>query len=69
MALIAAGVFVGNLLTAMFIWACLQANKSDSPYDLGYVVYAALLFPLIFSASFLIYSEGLPPPLAALVSQ
>lgn len=66
---IIAGVFIGNVLTAAFIWAMSKAAKFKDDRDIPWVVYAGLLFPIPFVMGAMFTSEGLPPFLAAVAAR
>lgn len=55
----AASVFFGNVLTLSFVWACVQFHRHD--YQAPWLAYAAFLMPLIYLASSIVLTEGLPP--------
>lgn len=56
---LAAAVFIGNCLTAAFVWAVIQFNKHDE--NAPWFVYAAFIFPVLFALVSL-YLTGLTPP-------
>lgn len=66
---IIAGVFIGNVLTAAFIWSMSKAARFSDDRDIPWLVYAGLAAPIIFVLGALLSSEGLPPFLAALAAQ
>ena len=66
---IIAGVFIGNVLTAAFIWAMSKAARFGDDRDIPWLVYAGLAAPIIFVLGAMLSAEGPPPFLAALVAQ
>ncbi len=53
---IAAGVFLGGVLTVCFVWACFQFHKHD--YSAPWLAYAGFLMPLLFAVLSLVPIEG-----------
>lgn len=66
---IIAGVFIGNVLTAAFLWSMSKAARFGDESDIPWIVYAGLAAPIIVVLGALLSSEGLPPFLAALAAQ
>lgn len=61
----AAAVFLGNVLTACFVWAVVQFNRHD--YRAPWLAYAAFLLPLGFALISVLLTEhqlALPAALA-----
>lgn len=69
--LIIAGVFGGNMLTAMFIYGFRMANaEEESTGKVSFLALGSLLFPLAFFILVaLSTSEHLPPWLDAIAAQ
>lgn len=65
----AAAVFIGNVITVIFVWGCHQASKVTHGKDLRWIAFAAIGLPLFFAISSLIIAGGLPPHLDAIVAQ
>lgn len=63
----AAAVFLGNLMTASFVWGFLQFNKHD--YQAPWLAYAGCLMPIGFALLCVLATEGLPPQFDALALQ
>jgi hypothetical protein len=60
-------VFIGNALTAWFLWGCYQFHKHDEAAP--WYAYGAFLIPLGM-ALLTLYLTGTPPPhLGALAAQ
>ena len=56
---VASAVFLGNALTVIFLWGCVQFHRYD--YKAPWLAYSAFLMPiLIFIASMI--TSGLVPP-------
>lgn len=66
---IIAGVFIGNVLTAAFLWSMNKAAKFKDDRDIPWLVLAGLLLPIFFILGALFSAEGLPPFLGALAAQ
>jgi len=64
---IVAAVFMGNTLTLIFVWGCVQFHRHD--YKAPWIAYAAFVFPLLFLLGSVVSTEGLPPQFDALVTQ
>jgi len=63
----AAAVFLGNILTVIFVWGCFQFHRHD--YKAPWVAYAAFMFPLLFLLASVVVTEGLPPQFDALATR
>lgn len=61
-----AAVFIGNILAAAFVWGMARAARYKTDSEIPWLVYAALILPVLFVLGALVTAEGLPPPLAAL---
>lgn len=64
---LAFAVFIGNLLTACFLWACFQFHKHDE--QASWLAYFAFLFPICMALVTLYITGTVPPHLDALVAQ
>ncbi len=62
-------VFVGNLLTAAFIWGAVQSTRFKSDADIPWLVYAALGLPLALAILSFISTGAQLPSLDALASR
>lgn len=67
MDLIAAGVFLGNVMTLGVVWSVQQFNKHD--FRAPWLAYGVFLVPVLFFLSVVVSTEGLPPQFDALAPQ
>lgn len=63
----AAAVFLANVLTVCFVWACVQFHRHD--YKAPWLAYAAFMFPIVFLLLSLALTGELPPQFDALALQ
>lgn len=63
---VAAGVFLGNILTAAFIWSMSRAARYKEDREIPGLVLMGLLLPLLFFIVILISAGARLPFLAAL---
>lgn len=66
---VAAGVFLGNILTAAFIWSMSRAARYKEDKEIPSLVLMGLALPIIFFLIALFSTGSLPPFLAALGPQ
>jgi hypothetical protein len=66
---IIAGVFIGNVLTAAFLWSMSKAARFKDDREIPWLVLWGLLLPIVFVMGAMFTSEGPPPFLDALAAQ